>query len=164
MEMIQKSSLRAALLLGLIMAGCSGGGGGDGDGNGGGSGGVGVDGLPTGVSRWDVRASATTDNCNDRLTNIRQTFTVNRDRQSFTVNSGITSLSAVADDAGITAGISANGFDPVRDETCSRTISMTLGNFTETTADYTSEVQTTCGAFQCVNQWTGTATRLVDAN
>ena len=115
-----------------------------GGGSGGGESGAGV---------WDVRAAVATDGCGERISDVRQTFTINDDGNDVVVDTDLVTINAVKEGAGFIAGFEeSNG-------NCNRSYEVIFSEIGATTANVQLIAKANCSGQVCQNKWTGTATK-----
>ena len=139
------------LALFCILPGCSGGGGGSDSGSSGGSSGT-TDNSDSGsfAGTWEAKAGIATDGCHERISTVRQIFTVSDN----TVDTGIISVGFVPSATGFTFGFEdTNG-------NCHRKYTGEFSNVTDLGATVSFSSVSNCGGQVCENTWTGTADRI----
>ncbi len=125
----------AAVAVTIALASCGGGGGGDGT----------DDRGAVGGSHYLVEANVVRDSCGERLSNVRQVFTVNGDL----VDTSLVTVQGVEADGGVQASYSESNGD------CTRTYQFTLANL-GANGSATLLSHTQCGATVCETEWQGT--------
>lgn len=107
-----------------------------------------------GVSKWKILAQVSRDDCGERIAPVNQTITVNKNSTSMNVDTTIVKVGAVSTEDGFTFGFA----DSIGN--CVRHYDTKFSNLTNTTADVSIAVGSTCDGVSCQNEWTGTATKV----
>lgn len=143
--MMQMRRLKVPLIILLACAGCQSGGSGDS-----------VDSPDpiTGAEKWLAQANVSSDTCGERIAPVRQTFLIDSNGATATVDTSIIKLSGPVDGDNLTVG-----FEETNGE-CVRSYTAAFTGLSSPTAAVHFTSHSNCGGSVCQSEWIGTASKV----